>query len=139
MWVNCVVINKNIELVLTGHGQPQTPSVLRRCGCVKKGLKCGAGCHCKNCGNIQSECVDGSPIRRQLPSQECQVVEEEESMYDTQLREQGGDKLVHLDEEELPSEVVVVMGECFDDSEDEDASIDDDFETESNYKSLSPS
>ena len=66
----------------------------------------GAGCHCENCGNIHSECVDGSPIRRQLPSQECQVVEEEESMYDTQLCEKGGDKLVHLDEEELKGSVV---------------------------------
>ena len=97
---NRSIVRQRVSLLLRGCSCTSvTACTSKRCGCVKKGLKCGAGCHCKNCGNIQSECVDGSPIRRQLPSQECQVVEEEESMYDTQLREQGGDKLVYLDEE----------------------------------------
>ena len=95
---------------------------------IKKRVKCGAGCQCKNGGNIPSSVANGSPVGRQLSIQPHLAVEEEESLYETQLREQGGDELVHLDEEELQSEVVVVTGEYSDDSGEEDMNTDSDYD-----------
>ena len=47
---------------------------------------------------IPSSVENGSPLGRQLSNQQHLAVE---SLHERQLREQGGDELVHLDEEEL--------------------------------------
>ena len=65
--------------------------VNRRCGCVKKGSKCGPGCRCKNCGNKGS----GAPGTQQQPTvTEMHEVEEEELLHDSLLRDICGEELV---------------------------------------------
>ena len=99
-------VQKRFGLLLRGcsYYSRVTACTNRKCGCVKKVMKCSAGCHCKNCGNMQ---VDDSPCVRQLPCEE-QVIEEE-LLFDLQLRSMEGDMFIHVDEEELLNDAVLVL------------------------------
>ena len=61
----------------------------RRCGCVKKGNKCGPGCRCKNCSNSPSP-----TSTQQQSSDELVEIEEEELVHDDSLRRECGEVCV---------------------------------------------
>ena len=72
--------------------------VNQQCVCVKKGFKCGLGCRCKNCGNIDS----GTPGTQQQPTlTKIHEVEEEELLHESLLRKVHGDELVEDDDNDL--------------------------------------
>ena len=66
----------------------------RRCSCVKKGNKCGAGCGCKNCSNTPS--VTGTQ------QQSSDELAEEELLHDDSLRRKYGEECVCVDDNGEP-------------------------------------
>ena len=81
--------------------------------CVKKGCLCGAGCNCRNCNNTTPACPQSHP-------EQHIIVEEEEFVLDMQQRESMGDELVYVDEDELLADVLVVVNQLEESSEEED-------------------
>ena len=52
----------------------QTGCSNRKCGCVKKGSKCGPGCNCQNCQNMPGI----APGMQQPASEQISEIEQEE-------------------------------------------------------------
>ena len=49
---NRMAVQQRVGFLLRGCScSSVTACSSRRCGCVKKGVSCGAGCNCKNCNN----------------------------------------------------------------------------------------
>ena len=93
----------------------------RRCGCVKKGCKCGPGCRCKNCSNVPNlsntvtveTSVHGGTHVQQCSSIELLEVEQEELLHNELIR------MEHMEE---------FIGDDNDNGEDDEFQADEDLE-----------
>ena len=96
---NRAAVQERVGLLFRGCSCASTAAcVNRRCGCVKKGSKCGPGCRCKNCGNIDSH-TPGT--QQQSARSEMHEVEEEELLHESLLRDVHGDELVRDDDDDM--------------------------------------
>ena len=72
----------------------------RRCSCVKKGIKCGPGCRCRNCSNAVSAAASAARTQQQSIIE----IEQEELQHDDSLRRECGEEWVQEENEELDDE-----------------------------------
>ena len=96
---NRAAVQERVGLLFRGCSCASTAAcVNRQCGCVKKGSKCGPGCRCKNCGNIDSR-TPGT--QQQSARSEMHEVEEEGLLHESLLRDVHGDELVRDDDDDM--------------------------------------
>ena len=92
--LNQVAIRGRVGLLFRGCScSSVTARSTRRCSCVKKGVKCGHGCRCKNCSNSVIP-VASAPGTQQESPIELVEVEEEELLHDSVLRDAYGEECV---------------------------------------------
>lgn len=51
-------IKKRVKQLTKGCGCKKNMCISKQCGCRQKGLTCGPGCQCLNCGNIRVQPTD---------------------------------------------------------------------------------
>ena len=90
---NQAAVRERVGLLFRGCScSSVTACSTRRCSCMKKGVKCGPGCRCRNCSNAPSApSATTSAAHLQVDVLE---LEEEELVQDDFLRRECGEELV---------------------------------------------
>ena len=97
---NQTAVRERVGLLFRGCScSSVTACSTRRCGCVKKGSKCGPGCRCKNCSNTVNV-VTSAPGTQQHNPVELLEVEQEELLHDDLLRMEYGEECVGEENDE---------------------------------------
>lgn len=50
-----MTIRKRVDKLTKGCGCKKNMCMTKQCGCRQKGLTCGPGCQCLNCGNVHPQ------------------------------------------------------------------------------------
>ena len=97
---NQTAVRERIGLLFRGCScSSVTACSICRCGCVKKGSKCGPGCRCKNCSNT-GNVVASAPGTQLHSPVELLEVEQEELLHDELLRREYGEECVRDESDE---------------------------------------
>ena len=98
---NQTAVRERVGLLFRGCScSSVTACSSRRCSCVKKGIKCGPGCRCRNCSNAVSAAASAAWTQQQSIIE----IEQEELQHDDSLRRECGEEWVPEENEELDDE-----------------------------------
>ena len=97
---NQAAVRERVGLLFRGCScSSVTACSTRRCSCMKKGVKCGPGCRCRNCSNAPSATTSAAHLQVDVLE-----LEEEELVQDDFLRRECGEELV-IEDNSSTSEV----------------------------------
>ena len=97
---NQTAVRERVGLLFRGCScSSVTACSSRRCSCVKKGIKCGPGCRCRNCSNAVSAAASAARTQQQSIIE----IEQEELQHDDSLRRECGEEWVQEENEDVSS------------------------------------